>query len=152
MISSLAAATASGSGWACAAAPPGHIRLNAINAAIRDFSIYFSSVTTGECLAAISGSADGHDLTSLVDELRCCLNWGRSRCRRNRKCEPCVPATGSVRRIELFVSLKVQIALHVSNGKQVSDLRTEGGDVRFEITQDRQLTGVRGDLLIGVAN
>ena len=54
--------------------------------------------------------------------------------------------------VELVVAFEIEIPLHSADRKQVPDLRTNAGDTRLEVSQNRQLTAVRCDLLIGMAH
>jgi hypothetical protein len=42
-------------------------------------------------------------------------------------------------------ALEIDVALHVANRKQVSDLRPGGGDARLESTEDERLAAVGGE-------
>ncbi len=71
---------------------------------------------------------------------------------RNRERQPGIPARRPVGRIEFAVSFQVEIALHVSDREQESDLRTDADDARLESTQDRALSEVVGDLLVSISH
>jgi hypothetical protein len=71
--------------------------------------------------------------------------------RRNRECQPCVPARRAVGSIEFAVSSQAEEALHVAQGEDVSNLRTDTENPRPESAEDWILTGVVGDLLVGTA-
>ena len=55
-----------------------------------------------------------------------------------------------VGRVELAISPQTQRALHVSDRKAVSNLRTDTKNARSEAAQNRVLTGIVSDLLIGI--
>src|SRR5690348_16962707 len=71
--------------------------------------------------------------------------------RRNRKCQPSAPSRGPVGRIEIAVGPQTQESLHAAQGEIVSNLRTNAENARPEAAQNRVLTGVVGDLLIGIS-
>jgi hypothetical protein len=71
---------------------------------------------------------------------------------RDRKHYPRVPSPGAVHDDELEVDLQIDIALHVANWKQVSDLRSDGSDTWFEIAEEGGLTPVGSELLVVVAD
>src|SRR5215471_13846610 len=77
---------------------------------------------------------------------------GGGRCRRQRECHPKIKAVRPVVVGELAVALEVQVALHVSDRKQGSQLRTDADDARFKRTQDRRAAAVRCYLLVNVSN
>src|SRR5262245_37385070 len=80
--------------------------------------------------------------------------WERAfwRLGRERKRQPHVPSLGAVLSGELGVALQIDVALHAASWKQVSDLRSDGGDARLEVTKDERLTAVGGELLVVVAD
>ncbi len=49
--------------------------------------------------------------------------------------------------VELKVGLQVQVSLHVSDGKKVSELRPDAGDTRLEATDPVAGPAVAGDLI-----
>jgi hypothetical protein len=70
--------------------------------------------------------------------------------RRDGEHDPRVPALGPVLGIELLVGLQVEISLHLSHGKQKSDLRTDPDNPRLK--GDDAITGptIAGDLIIKI--
>jgi hypothetical protein len=82
------------------------------------------------------------------------LRWvGRSGCgRRNRKCQPCAPSRSPIGRVEIAVSPQPQEALHVSYGKNISDLRTGTECARPERAENGILAGVIRNLLIRISS
>ena len=55
-----------------------------------------------------------------------------------------------VGRVELAISPQTQGAQHVSDREAVSNLRTDTKNARSEAAQNRVLTGIVSDLLIGI--
>src|SRR6478609_6575304 len=108
----------------------------------------FESVFTRPRPKADIGNPLG-PLPLLVDQwpLGCRLRSGR----RNRERQPGAPARRAVGGIEIAVSSQAQKTLHVSQGEDISDLRTDPENTRPEPAKDRVLTGVIGDLLIGIS-
>src|SRR5215472_15681132 len=78
------------------------------------------------------------------------LRGGRRR--RQRECHPKIKAVRPVAVGELAIAFEVQVALHVSDRKQVSQLRTDADDERFKRTQKRPATAVRCYLVVNVSN
>src|SRR5690349_5369472 len=71
--------------------------------------------------------------------------------RRNRKCQPSAPARGPIGRIEIAVGPQTQESLHAAHRKIVSNLRTNAENARPEAAENPVLTGVIGNLLIGIS-
>src|SRR6202011_3488198 len=72
--------------------------------------------------------------------------------RRDREGQPGIPSRRSVGLIEFAVALQIEVSLHVSNGKQKSDLGPNPDHARLEPAENRMLTEIVGDLLIGISD
>ena len=83
------------------------------------------------------------------------LGWLRLtgwRGRRNRKCQPGAPARCPIGYIEIAITPQTQEPLHAAHREVVSNLWTDAESARPETTKNRVLTGVVGNLLIGISN
>lgn len=81
-----------------------------------------------------------------------CRRYRSGRGRRDRECQPPIPARRAVGGIEFVVTREAQKALHVVHRESISDLWTDPENARPEATQNRVLTKVVGNLLIGISN
>src|ERR1700676_1815435 len=82
-----------------------------------------------------------------------CRSDGASgRHRRDRERQPRIPSRRPVGRIEFAVSFQIQVSLHLSDRKQKSNLRAYADDARLEPAENRMLTEIVGDLLIGISD
>src|SRR6476659_1449216 len=70
----------------------------------------------------------------------------------NRECQPEIPALGAVLGRKLLVALQVQIALLVTERKNVTDLGPEARDARAEAAERSRRAEIVGDLLEVIAN
>jgi hypothetical protein len=70
--------------------------------------------------------------------------------RRDGEHDPRVPALGPVLGIELLVGLQVEISLHLSHGKQKSDLRTDPDNPRLKGADAITGPTIAGDLIIKI--
>jgi hypothetical protein len=71
--------------------------------------------------------------------------------RRNGECQPGAPARRPVSSIEIAIGSQAEETLHVAQGKDVSNLRTDAKNTRPESAEKRVLTGIVGDLLIRIS-
>lgn len=76
-------------------------------------------------------------------------SWG---CRRDRKGKPRVPALGPVLSGKLPVPFQAEETLHASNGKNVSDLRSDAGNTGFKTTDTISGTTVTANLVVDIAD
>ena len=70
----------------------------------------------------------------------------------DRERQPGIPARRPVCCIKFAIALQVQISLHLSNRKNVSDLGTDSENPGLERSQNRVLTGIGSHLQIGIAD
>src|SRR5260370_21608001 len=81
--------------------------------------------------------------------------WRNGRFRRflrNRERQPGIPARRPICRIELAISLQVQVPLHVFDRENIAELRTYAENPRPEASKNRVPADVVRDLLIGIAD
>lgn len=63
-----------------------------------------------------------------------------------------VPPSRPILRGELAVCLQIEVTLHASHREEIPDLGTDSEDTRAEPAEDRMLTGIVRDLLIGISD
>src|SRR5579871_1701967 len=83
-----------------------------------------------------------------LDQLTICVSGGRQ----DRKRQPKVPTAGPMLRGEFAISLQVHINLRVSGWNEISDLRPQAHDARFETAQYRARAAVTANLLVDIAH
>src|SRR2546423_15632649 len=75
---------------------------------------------------------------------------GRSR--RNHECKPRVPAVSAMRRVELLISLEVQITLVIADRKNVTELRSDADDTRLEGADSVADSAVARELVVDISD
>src|SRR5262245_9903998 len=103
-----------------------------------------------EAPATIRHLAGSSYLSLCVHRLRRHRGWRRRR--RYSKCDPGVPAVGSVVGVEFPIGLQVEISLYVADRKQISELRTNSDNARSVFTQKSRSTAVPGELFVEISD
>src|SRR5229473_1570850 len=70
----------------------------------------------------------------------------------DRECQPGVPARWPVGGVEFAIALHAEKCLVVPNRENISKLRPDAENARAEAAQDRRLSEVISDLLVGIAD
>src|SRR5262249_37427124 len=76
----------------------------------------------------------------------------RGRRRRDRECDPSIPAVGTVLRGKLRVVLQIEIALQVADRKDEAELRTNANHLRLKTAHAVTGAAVAADLPVDVAH
>src|SRR5215468_7101201 len=88
-----------------------------------------------------------HDARSLR------LRWLLFLCRRDHERGPHVPAVGPMRSVEFLVALEIDVALIVvADLEDMTDLRSDADDARFEATDPVATPAIAGELIVKVAD
>src|SRR5215510_2091764 len=77
---------------------------------------------------------------------------GRGCRRRDRECDPRIPAVGTVLRGKFVVVLQIEIALQVADRKDEAELRASPDHLRLKAADAVARAAVAADLLIDVAH
>ena len=76
----------------------------------------------------------------------------RRRGRRDCECEPHVPAVRPIFAVEFPVAFEIEIALHIADRKQISDLRANANHARLEAPDTVAGTAVARQLIVKVTD